>query len=434
MKSVFRFLGLGVLAATFTAAGAGDAFAQNVCDEVDAKQATYKKFTDNFDKAIPQRKIAVEAAKEYIEKYGACETDKAQVDYLKGYIPPTEELIKKDGAGKEMQALYTRFNASLGAGNWDEVYASGKEVLAKEKDPETLLNVTILLGSIGLDESIKNNDKYNADTVRYAQEAIQKIEGGATSKDYGVANNKKGVLYKNERFSDGKSNALGWLNYTVGYIKYFREKNKKDALPFLYKATQYNSATKGFSDPYAAIGQYYLDEIVRLDAERKAKAVNNVETDETKAIYALQKGYADRGIDALARAYKLIGTTPAEKAYKDSIYAKLKGTYEFRNNGKADGMDAAIASIPAKPMPNPTTEVTPVVEAAPATTTSSANTSSMTAPAAAATPVSNATTDKTSTAATATKTSTAKTAAAATAVKTTKAPVKKPAPKKKGTR
>ncbi len=77
MKSVFRFLGLGVLAATFTAAGAGDAFAQNVCDEVDAKQATYKKFTDNFDKALAQRKVAVEAAKEYIEKYGTCADDKA---------------------------------------------------------------------------------------------------------------------------------------------------------------------------------------------------------------------------------------------------------------------------------------------------------------------------------------------------------------------
>ncbi|MDQ3131588.1 MAG: hypothetical protein M3Q99_12615 [Acidobacteriota bacterium] len=433
MKSVFRFLGLGVLAATFTAAGVSDTLAQNVCDDVDGKQATYKKFTDNFDKAVAQRKLAVEAAKEYIEKYGACADDKAQVDYLKNYIPETEKLITTTQGKAEMDALYSRFNTSLGAKNWDEVYASGKEVLAKEKDPKIQLDVAILLGSIGLDEAIKNNDKYNADTVKYALEAIQKIESGATSDKYGAAYKGVGVEYKNAKFSDGKNNALGWLNYTVGYIKYFREKNKKDALPFLYKATQYNSATKGFSDPYAAIGQYYLDEIVRLDAERKAKAVNNVETDETKAIYALQKGYADRGIDALARAYKLIGTTPAEKAYRDSIYAKLKGTYEFRNNGKADGMDAAIASIPAKPMPNPTTEVTPVVEVAPATTTSSANTSSMTAPAAAATPVSNATTDKTSTAATATKTPTAKTAAA-TAVKTTKAPVKKPAPKKKGTR
>ena len=95
MKSVFRFLGLGVLAATFTAVGASDTFAQNVCDEAEAKQAVYKKFTDNFDKAIPQRKIAVEAAKEYIEKYGACPDDKPQVDYLKNYIPTTEKIISE---------------------------------------------------------------------------------------------------------------------------------------------------------------------------------------------------------------------------------------------------------------------------------------------------------------------------------------------------
>jgi len=422
MKSVFRFLGLGVLAATFTAAGAGDAFAQTACDDADAKQAIYKRFTDNFDKAVAQRKLAVEAAKEYIEKYGSCADDKAQVDYLKGYIPPTEKLIVDTLAKAEMDALYNRFNTSLGAKNWDEVYASGKEVLAKEKDPKIQLDVAILLGSLGLDEAIKNNDKYNADTVKYALEAIQKIESGATSDKYGAAYKGVGVEYKNAKFSDGKSNALGWLNYTIGYIKFVREKNRKDALPFLYKATQVTSAPKGFPFVYEAIGLYYLDEVLRLENERNAKLGNpKTETDETKALYALQKGYADRAIDALGRAYKLV-TDPKEKVYKDSLYAKLKTTYEFRNNGKADGVDAYIAQLTAKPMPNPTTDVTPVVEAAPATTTSSANTSSMNAPAATVIPVSN--------------TTTAKPAATSkdTAVKTTAAPAKKPAPKKKGTR
>jgi len=430
MKSVFRFLGLGVLAAVFTAVVAGDISAQNVCDEVEAKQATYKKFTDNFDKTIPQRKIAVEAAKEYIEKYGACPDDKAQVDYLKNYIPTTEQAIKVAADTEAKGSLFTRFNNALKSKNWDEVYASGKEIIAVEGDSVIGNDVTLVLGSIGLDESYKNNDKYNADTVKYAQMAIEKLESGKQFKDFGVAAGEVNYSYKNVKFTDTKNNALGWMNFTIGYIKYFRDKNKKEALPYLYKASQLNSFVKSKPEIYAAIGQYYLDEVVRLENERteKLKASSNADTDETKAIFAMQKGYADRGIDAFARAYKLVGTTPAEKAYRDSIYAKLKGAYEFRNNGKAAGMEEFIASVTAKPMPNPTTEVTPVIEAAPATTTSTTNTSSMTAPAEA--PVNNTKPEATAKPANST---TAK-PAATSAVKTTKAPAKKPAPKKKGTR
>lgn len=377
MKSVFRFLVVGAAAATFAVAGVNSAYAQDVCADVDAKKVVYEKFTTNYSGTMEQRRTAVNAAKEYIEKYGSCADDAAQVDYFKKYLPAAEKQVddffKKKGEDEAKQAMYARFNNALAAKNWDELYPAGKEVLAKESDAKIQLDVAILLGSLGLDEAIKENDKYNADTVRYAQEAIQRIEGGATSDNYGVANKGVGIQYKNAKFSDGKSNALGWLNYTIGYIKYFRDKNKKDALPYLYKVTQYNSAPKAFPEVYAAIGQWYLDEINRLETDRNAKlqAASNADTDETKAIYALQKGYAERASDAFARAYKLVGATPAEKPQKDTFYARTKLAYEIRN-GKPDGMDAYIASVTAKPMPNPTTEVTPVVEAAPTTETSSA--------------------------------------------------------------
>ena len=389
MKSIFRFLVLGAAATTFAVAGANSAYAQDVCADVDAQKAVYERFTANYSgTTLEQRKAAVTAAKEYLEKYGNCADSAQQNDYFKKYLPAAEEYIRKtEGAAADAaktKAMYDRFNNSLAAKNWDELYPAGKEVLANEKDPKTQLDVTILLGSIGLDEAVKGNDKYNADTVKYALEAIQRIESGATSENYGVANKGVGIQYKNAKFSDGKNNALGWLNYTVGYIKYSREKNKKDALPYLFKATQYNSAPKGFPEVYALIGQWYLDEIGRLETDRdaKVKAANNVDTDETKAIYALQKGYAQRASDAFARGYKLIGTTPAEKSQKDTYYARTKLAYEI-HNGKADGMDAYIASVASKPMPNPTTEVTPVVEAAP-TTAPATDTSSATA-----TPVSN---------------------------------------------
>lgn len=416
MKSVFRFLTIGL----FAAASAGATYAQDVCADIEGQQAIYKRFTDAFDKDIPTRKNAVTAAKEYIEKYGACADAKPQVDYLKGYIPPTEAAIKKYEDDIAKGDLFKRFNTAMDSKNWDEVYASGKEIVAKEGDSQIGNDVTLALGSIGLDESYKNNDKYNADTVRYAQMGIEKLQSGKPFKTYGVSTKNTNYSYINQKFPDTKANALGWMNFTIGYIKYYRDKDKKGALPFLYAASQTNSFVKTKPEIYTAIGQYYLDQIVTLEAERteKLKASNNEETDETRANLALQKGYADRGFDAYARAYKLIGTTPADKAVRDSIYNRLKAAYEVRN-GNVTGLDAYISSVVAKPMPSPTTEVTPIVD----TPAAAPSTNSTTTPS--TTPATN--TAKTpAAAANANATTAAKPAAAA--------PAKKPAPKKKGTR
>ena len=50
-----------------------------------------------------------------------------------------------------------------------------------------------------------------------------------------------------------------------------------------------------------------LEEAIRIDGERdaKVKEAGNKDTEETLAMLGLQKGYADRAIDAYARAYKL---------------------------------------------------------------------------------------------------------------------------------
>jgi hypothetical protein len=444
MNKVFRFLGLGALAVAFTAGGAITSFAQDPCADTDAQQAKYKEFTDNYDKpTVEARKVALNAAKGYIEKYGACPDAKQQVDYFKTYIPTAETQIKdmETAAGVKayndmMAPLYARFNTALKAKNWDEVYAAGKAVLEKEKDPTTALDITIVLGQIGFDEmsSEKKNNKYNADTVLYAQQAIQKIEGGTPSKNYGVAVTGSNYSFLDKKYTDTKANTLGWLNYIIGYIKFNGDKNEKDALPYLYKATQYNSGARDLPNGYQGIGSYFFKELAKLEEKRVAllKANNNVDTDETKAIYALQKGYAERAFDGYSKAYNFVPADPKNKAYKDSLYEQLKSIYLFRYNGKKDGLDPAIASSKAKPLVNPTTEVTPIVEEAP-TTTPTTDTTGTTKPAVSTTtpaPTAPATTKPatTTTAKPATTTTPAKTTTA------TKAPVKKPAPKKKGTR
>ncbi|MCD9189007.1 MAG: hypothetical protein LUM44_21500 [Pyrinomonadaceae bacterium] len=457
MKSVFRFSVIGVLTLAF----AGASFAQDPCADIEAKQALYGVFTTKYPlKPLADQKEALKAAKSYVEKYGKCEDDKAQIDYFNDYIPKQEKIVKDREEQEALDALYARFNDSLKNANWDGVYASGKEILAHPKpDSKLKVDITILLGSIGFDEAINNNDKYNAETVKYAQDAIRQLEGGAVGDKYGVGNAGKGVIYKT------KDNALGWLNMTVGYIKYYRDKNQKDAIPFLYKATQQaNSGTKTNALGYVAIGNWYTKEVEEREKERtqlladakaaedqankagiseeeKKAAIDKIKesTDKAKAVYALQKGYADRAIDSFSRAYNAY-TDARDKGLKDDVYNTMKELYKFRNNGKEAGLDVLISSTKTKPMPNPSSEVMPVVEATPAegTTTGTAPKASTTTP--------DATTNKPGTTAKpaagakpAATTTTAKPAAANATVKpastaTTTTPAKKPAPKKKGTR
>lgn len=347
MKNVFKFLMIGAVAAGTALTG----FAQ---DPAADQQAVYQKFLDNRKCVEPVNldkcRVAIAAGDEYLQKYGADEANKAIVDYLNKQLPPLKKFV-------ETTAVSQRFNAAVPAKNWDEAFASGKELLAQNPDN---IDVMLILASIGFDNAIAAPpiDKYNADTVNLAKTAIQKLNEGKPSLtgNYGafVYN------YKTPEFADGKNNALGVMNYTVGYIMFNRLNQKKEALPYLYKATQANSATKSLPEIYRLIGSYYLDEYNKIVADRKAKidANNGEETDETKASLGLQYAYAERAIDAYARAYK-VGAKESE-AYKKSLTNIARQVYNARF-GNETGADAYIAAAPNKPFVDPATDVTPVV-------------------------------------------------------------------------
>ena len=426
MKIILRALMLGVLMTAFTAA---PTFAQDPQAE---KTALYEKYTKNYAGTIDQKKIAIAAAQEYIEKYGANADDKQQVDYFKTALPPLQKLVDDAAKLAAGQALYARFNKAAEAGSWDDAYAGGREILALNPD----LDVMIFLGSVGYDESLKNpaNNKYNADTINYAKMAIQNLEAGKTTQNYGVY---RYTFSGDKAFPNAKENTLGWLNYNIGYLMYFSQNQKKEAVPYLYKATQYNATPKTFPIVYQAIGATYFDEAKRLsqESENMAKAAGDKDTDQSKAAYALAKGYADRAIDAYARAYKVAGANPAtKKEYKDGLYKVLQDLYKFRYDGKTDGLDAFVATVMNKPFVNPTTPVTPVVETTTTTTTAKSSMSGATNSTVDAAPTAgmNNTTSKTTVKTTTTGTNGATTKTTTTTK--TKTTVKKPAPKKKGTR
>ncbi len=354
MKTIYRVLVLGILMMAFTAVTVTPTFAQDPQAE---KVALYKKYTDNYGGTVAQMEMAIEAGKQYIAKYGANPEDADQVNYLKTAVPALEESVKKIKEGNTKKDRYNRLDTAIKGNNFADSFSVGKEVIASEPANSTIaLDAEIVLASIGYDQATAKVDTYNNDAINNAKSVIQKLNAGQTSKLFGA--------YQYEYKT--KDNALGWMNYTIGYINYYRQDKKSDALPFLYKAIQLNSDTKKFSDIYRIFGAWYLDEALRIDKERLAKiaAAGNKDTDETLSMYALQRGYADRSIDAYARAYSIASAkdSKATKEYKDALYTQLQGLYKFRYDGKIEGIDAYVATVMNKPMPDPSTTVTPVAE------------------------------------------------------------------------
>lgn len=381
MKRIIGFANIGLLLSAILAVGAVTGFGQDNCADTAGQTTLSDKVRALFtDKTTGGMKNRIAAGKEFIEKYGACDSAKEFSTYLTSNVPKWEGTYAKMVAGDYQDALVKRFNAGINtgttSGNWDEVYATGKELL--QKYPEDFRAASLVLGSIGLDETAKATPvvKYNDDTIRFARQAIADLEANRTFKTFGV----KPFEYKD------KNDALGWMNYTIGYLYFYDKKDKKQGVNFMYKATQVESTTKSNPVLYQAIGAFYFDEVKRLATEvtalektqdpnatpEAAKAL----VDAIKAKVALVNGNAEAAIDAYARALTYAKADPAKykKEYLDSLNTTMQNLYTVRF-GKMDGFDAFVANLVKKPLPNPAIPIAPISDPDPTVTTTTSGTS-----------------------------------------------------------
>src|SRR5437016_966695 len=155
MKTIFRFVSFGVLLAAFIAVGNMAGFAQDPCADTDGMTALDAKVRDLITKkTLPELKARVEAAKQFLEKYGACEPQKEFAQYLKDQIPVWEKRATDMTKADEFQKVLVNFDAAVKAENWDQVYTLGGQILAER--PDDFRAVELVLGSIGVDETGKN--------------------------------------------------------------------------------------------------------------------------------------------------------------------------------------------------------------------------------------------------------------------------------------
>ena len=362
MKTLFKFSVLGLFLTAFSALSV---FAQDAAQQGPDLATLFERFKAERKGECGKRDNALATGREIIEKFGNDELNKQVIDFVKKQMPIIEQEDKKC-------KLYARYNSTYQAKQWDEFMSASKEVMAFEGDSPVALDVLLTHVSTGYDlTAVDKIDKYNGETLSYAKQALQKIDGGKASQaKWGVFNP-----------FNTKENTQAWMNYIAGFILWYKQNKNPEAITYLYKASTIKGEPQ--SDPliYQAIGASYFTKALELYDKYKSQfeANSKTENDETKATLALARGYADRALDAYGRAHKFAVANPKTPAdYKQTLETALTELYKFRFDGKVEGKDQYVSSLISKPMPDPSTAVTPVTEAAPTTATTSNTSSSVT--------------------------------------------------------
>ena len=347
MKSIYDFFIFRVIIVAFCLFGIASAYTQDL--EKECESIYQSLWIDKDANRIESVEKTLEIAKTYIKKCNNIKKKEEVRAFIAKQIPKIEQKIKE----LEVNNLIETFNKSIPAKNWDLAFASGKDFLSKH--PDYILDVSLVLASIGFDRAVENPpiDKYNNEAINYAKTALQLMNEGKVSATgrYGAFQ----YYYKNEKCPDGVINAIGWMNYTIGYIMFVRQKQTKEAVSYLYKSTQIGCETKNFSEVYRLIGDWYFDEVIKLKDLRVEKLKStSQETNETKSILALQKGFVNRAVDAYARAYQ-ISSRWLDNSSTPVLRKKLEEL-------QGDFADSYLKTVINTPFIDPATPVVPIPE------------------------------------------------------------------------
>lgn len=392
MKKIMQVLMLGLVAAMLLAVPAlaqttsASPAAAPTQDEAEAKAALYAKFRELY-KSDPATAYGI--AKDYVQKYP--NDDPQIINYLKTFIEKYEKFSRQQSCDK-----------AFSESRWPDVFTFCKQIVAEKPDD---LTTNLKISWAGLKMAQANNNANNSEAMNFSQKTLQLIESGKTPDD-------KPYVEKD------KQEQLGWLNYSL-YLYNSKNNKQDDALNYLIKSAQFDSPIKTNPDTYIKLAAIYENNYDKMRQDYTAKYPDgSEETPEKKAALETVKQSLDPLIDAMARVLAYSGTDPKTQQTRDELKTSLTDYYKYRHNGSTDGLDALIANIKTKPLPQPgaagmTTSTTTMTDA----NTASGTKAGATTPATSmptATPSPTPATTTTTTPATPTKTPTTNTTPANT--------------------
>lgn len=290
--------------------------------EDEYKVTTYKRFVDNRE---PDPGTAYQAARDYMARYG--KEDDQYTRYLRQWMAAFEKDQRQD---KLLSSLYSEKN-------YVSAFGLAKQVLAD--DPENL-KVLIALGYGGyLATTTAKNETFNADSIKYAQKAIQLLDGGKTP-DMGW-----------EPFKS-REDTLASLHYAIGVTEL--KSQPDDAIIRFVKVIQIDNDLRKTASPYYFLGAAYEQgPYKRLSADYSKRFANQAETPESKAALETLNKVIDRIIDAYARAVALSGNEPAQQAKKAEWLKHVTDLYKFRHENSDAGLNEFLTGVMATPLPTP---------------------------------------------------------------------------------
>jgi hypothetical protein len=283
------------------------------------KVTTYKRFVENRE---PNPGAAYQAARDYMARYGK-ENDK-YTSYLKQWMSAFEKDDRQDNL---LRAIYGEKNYAAGFG-------LAKQVLAD--DPEDV-KALIALGYGGyLATTNSKNETFNADSVRYAQKAIQLLESGKTPDVW-------------DPFKS-REDAVASLNYAIGFIDL--KPRPEEAIAHFVRVIQIDSDLRKTPSPFVLLaGAYEKGPYQRLSSDYSKRFANQAESPEGKTALDNINKVVDKIIDAYARAVALAGTNSQYQAPKAEWTKQLTTFYKFRHENSDAGLNEFIAAVLAKPLP-----------------------------------------------------------------------------------
>lgn len=350
MKNAFRLLTLAALATVFALpayaqdAAATPAASSGPCTEADAKAALYKKFTDNFKGTPDQQKIAYEAGKEHLGKYGACPeaSDQQIAKYIQNWVGKYEKAVV------EFNCIEAVNKTPL------QAFQACQPIIAANPDS---LKYQLLLVTAGLKNAQAKNSSTNAQAADAARRALVLVEKGTTTEAWAP-------------FTSQAEAAPG-LNYYLGFFTL--DSAPAEAAKYLVKAAQSNSSFAKEPTTYDFLAKAYIDsELKGMVNEYKTKYEGKEATPESDALLNRINAASHRIVDAYARAVALSPAGPA----KDARRTNLAQFYKPLHDGKEDGLNELLANVLSKPVMLPGQE--PAPPAAPSTTTGANGTSGAT--------------------------------------------------------
>lgn len=320
-------VGLALLALAISASASTGPVLQDQCTP-ENKLAWYSQFRETF-------KTDQAKANEVASKYLACPAvagEEQITTYLKNFVTLYAKASRK---GQVTDLVFNKKEYVKGI-------ELGKQVLAEE--PE-YLRTYIDLGYAGYMLALAKNPAYVSDALTYSKKALQMIEGGTAPEDW------KPFVNKDE--------ALSWLNNIIA--SFTISSAPAEAIPYFIKAATIEGPFKKTPQTYANLGQAYEVGVYAKLAEDYKKFAGQDETPESKLAVANINQVVERIVDAHARAVKLAGDDPKNKALKDESLASLKQWYKYLHpedpETKVNDLVATILTKPLPPQPTPLTSL-----------------------------------------------------------------------------